>query len=84
MLLVYKNVLMGYIRKLIYHRKQVNRKKLQTVIVDYANDSYVREGLERFPWSESALQKLLDKLVRKKKYYMIRMLLTLHVMIRGI
>lgn len=84
MLLVYKNVLMGYIRKLIYHRKQVNRKKLQTVIVDYANDSYVREGLERFSWSESALQKLLDKLVRKKKYYMIRMLLTLHVMIRGI
>lgn len=84
MLWVYKNVLMGYIRKVIYNRKRVDKDKLKAIIVDYANDNYVREGLEKFSGSGNELQKLLDRFTKEKKYYMLRMLITLHVIIRGI
>lgn len=81
---VYKNVLMVYIRKIIYHRRQVDHNIIKNILIDYSNDVYVRKNLEKVSCKQNLLQKVIDKLTLKKNYNILMAVLIIHVTLRGI
>lgn len=78
---VYKNVLMVYIRKLIYNRKLIEKEYIKNIIKDYIEDSIVRNTIDS---TDNWMQKLLNKLIDKRKNNLFYLLLKIHVILRGI
>lgn len=79
---VYKNVLMVYIRKLIFSNKY-DKKTLKEVINDYVNDNIVITCVKNVK-PDSLFMYILDWLTFKKHYLLFEMILVLHVKIRGV
>lgn len=80
---VYKNVLMVYIRKLIYNKRLVSKQYIKTIIKDYTEDLIVRNTSTDFD-NVSCIQKVINILIDKRKNNLLYLLLKIHVMTRGI
>ena len=80
---VYKNVLMVYIRKLIYNKRLVSKQYIKTIIKDYTEDLIVRNTSTGFD-NVSCIQKVINILIDKRKNNLLYLLLKIHVMTRGI
>ena len=80
---VYSNVLMMYLRKIIYHKAIIDCTLIENTVVDYVNDKLVQQYYterKRF----RGLDRIIAKLIQKKNYVLLQTILELHVKIRGI
>lgn len=80
---VYQNVLMVYIRKTMYNRKLVDKSYIKDIIRDYIEDDIVQSAYLEAK-DIDYLQKVIGNLVKKNKNELLYLLLSVHVMIRGI
>lgn len=80
---VYQNVLMVYIRKTMYNRKLVDKSYIKGIIRDYIEDDIVQSAYLEAK-DIDYLQKVIGNLVKKNKNELLYLLLSVHVMIRGI
>lgn len=80
---VYQNVLMVYIRKTMYNRKLVDKSYIKDIIRDYIEDGIVQSAYLEAK-DIDYLQKVIGNLVKKNKNELLYLLLSVHVMIRGI
>ena len=80
---VYQNVLMVYIRKTMYNRKLVDKSYIKDIIRDYIEDDIVQSAYLEAK-DIDYLQKVICNLVKKNKNELLYLLLSVHVMIRGI
>lgn len=80
---VYRNVLMVYIRKIIYNRKMVEERYIKDIIKDYTEDEIIRSTISGIN-AANCMQKIINKLIDKRKIKSLCLLLKIHVMTRGI
>lgn len=80
---VYRNVLMVYIRKIIYNRKMVDYSYIKDIIKDYVNDEIIRSTINNTE-KVNCMQKTINILIDKKKTKLLYLLLKVHVIARGI
>lgn len=80
---VYRNVLMVYIRKTIYNRKQVEVSYIKNIIEDYTNDEIIRSTISDIN-KVNCMKNIINILINKKKNKLLYLLLKIHVMTRGI
>lgn len=80
---VYRNVLMVYIRKTIYNRKQIEDIYIKDIISDFTNDKMIRSTTTSIG-NGNCMQRIIDTLINKKKNKLLYLLLKIHVMARGI
>ena len=80
---VYRNVLMVYIRKTIYNRKQIEDRYIKDIIRDYINDEIVQSTITDST-KLNCIQKSINVLINKNKNELLYLLLKIHVMARGI
>lgn len=80
---VYQNVLMVYIRKTMYNRKLVDKSYIKDIIRDYIEDDIVQSAYLEAK-DIDYLQKVIGNLVKKNKNELLYLLLSVHVMLRGI
>lgn len=82
MKLAYKNVLMVYIRKMIFNRNKVSREIIIKTIQNYIDDEVVQSCLRN--QNKSVYSKLVDWLTEKKRGMCLELLLDVHVKFRGV
>ncbi len=80
---VYKSTLLGNLRLVIANRAVLGSEYMRNTVKDYIEDSYVRELAEKNE-SKHGLTKLTDRLVVKRKYRLLNLLIILHMSLRGI
>lgn len=79
----YRNVLMVYIRKTIYNRRQIEDSYIRDIIGDFIKDEMVRSTITNDN-KGNCMEKIINILINKKKDMLLYLLLKMHVKARGI
>lgn len=83
LVLVYKRVLMIYLRKMIYNSDKLEKKQLPNTIQRFFEDKYVQKAVS-YQKDDGLLQKITNKLIYRKMNGLFTTLLKVHVRIRGV
>lgn len=81
--IIYKNVLMTYIRKMFYNCNYFSKEEIVATIKDYVDDTIVQKYAHR-KTKQNYFQKIINKLIIKRWYRVLSFVIKGHVCVRGI